>query len=80
MDHFIFPRDVGKIEDANCNTLLIEKMKGGDKMVKDSVCGMEIDEKKAAAKSEYREGNYYFCCPVCKESFEKEPEKYVKEE
>ncbi|MCD6575272.1 YHS domain-containing protein [Candidatus Aerophobetes bacterium] len=47
-------------------------------MVKDLVCGMEVDEEKAPAKLEYKGKMYYFCAPVCKEPFEKEPEKYIK--
>ncbi|MEK7326793.1 MAG: YHS domain-containing protein [Chloroflexota bacterium] len=46
-------------------------------MVKDVVCGMEVDEKKSAGKSEYNGQTYYFCSPGCKKSFDKEPEKYV---
>lgn len=46
-------------------------------MVKDPVCGMQIDEKKAAGKSEYQGQTYYFCSPGCKKAFDKEPEKYV---
>jgi len=47
-------------------------------MAKDPVCGMEVDEKKAAAKSEHKRETYYFCCPACKKAFDKEPEKYLK--
>jgi len=47
-------------------------------MAKDPVCGMEVDEKNAAAKTEYKGKTYYFCAHGCKEAFEKEPEKYVK--
>lgn len=46
-------------------------------MAKDPVCGMEIDEKTAAGKSEYKGKTYYFCSTGCKKSFDKEPEKYV---
>jgi YHS domain-containing protein len=46
-------------------------------MAKDPVCGMDVDEKTAAAKSEYKGQTYYFCALGCKESFDKEPEKYV---
>ena len=46
-------------------------------MAKDLVCGMDVDEKKAAAKSEYQGKTYYFCSPLCKNLFEREPEKYV---
>lgn len=43
----------------------------------DPVCGMTVDPKKAAAKSEYQGKTYYFCAPGCKETFDKNPEKYV---
>ena len=46
-------------------------------MAKDPICGMEVDEKKAAAKSEYMGKTYYFCCLACKEAFDKAPDKYL---
>lgn len=46
-------------------------------MVKDLVCGMEVDPKTAANKSEYKGQMYYFCSPGCKKDFDKEPEKYI---
>lgn len=46
-------------------------------MAIDPVCGMEVDEKSAAATYEYRGEIYYFCSPGCKASFAKEPEKYL---
>jgi len=46
-------------------------------MVKDPVCGMEIDADSAAAKMDYEGKTYYFCSMGCKRSFEKEPQKYV---
>jgi len=46
-------------------------------MVKDVVCGMEVDPKKAAGQSEYKGQTYYFCSPGCKKAFDKAPEKYV---
>jgi YHS domain-containing protein len=46
-------------------------------MAKDLVCGMEVDEKTAAATSEYRGKTYYFCAPGCKKAFDADPEKYV---
>jgi Cu+-exporting ATPase len=47
-------------------------------MAKDPVCGMEVDEEKAAAKSEHKGKTYYFCAPGCKKAFDKEPERYLK--
>ena len=49
-------------------------------MAKDPVCGMEIEEKKAAAKVEYKGKTYYFCAPGCKKAFLENPEKYLKGE
>ena len=46
-------------------------------MAKDPVCGMEVDEKAAAATSEYKGKTYYFCAPGCKKSFDSDPEKYL---
>jgi YHS domain-containing protein len=39
---------------------------------------MEVDEKKAPAKSEYKGETYYFCAQGCKVAFDKDPEKYLK--
>ena len=47
-------------------------------MAVDPVCKMEVDEQKAAAKSEYRGKTYYFCAPGCKKAFDKDPERYIK--
>jgi YHS domain-containing protein len=47
------------------------------KMTKDPVCGMDVDPKSAAEKSVYKGQTYYFCCPGCKASFDKDPEKYL---
>lgn len=46
-------------------------------MAVDPVCKMEVDEKTAQFKSEYKGETYYFCAPGCKVNFEKEPEKYL---
>jgi YHS domain-containing protein len=46
-------------------------------MAKDPVCGMEVDEKKAAAKSEHMGKTYYFCAPGCKKTFDENPGKYT---
>lgn len=36
-------------------------------MAKDPVCGMEVDEKKAAAFSSYEEQTYYFCARAARQ-------------
>lgn len=47
-------------------------------MAKDPVCGMTVDEKKAAATAAYAGKTYYFCSTACKATFEKTPAKYAK--
>ena len=42
-------------------------------MVKDPVCGMEIDAATAAGSSEYEGVTYYFCAEACKTAFDAEP-------
>ena len=46
-------------------------------MMKDPVCGMDVDPKTAAAKSDYQGQTYYFCSLGCKQSFDKDPQKYA---
>jgi xanthine dehydrogenase accessory factor len=43
----------------------------------DPVCGMEVTIAGARHVSQYQGQTYYFCCPGCQRSFEKEPEKYL---
>ena len=49
-------------------------------MVKDLVCGMQVDEEDAESAgliSEYQGEEYFFCSPGCKQSFDQNPEAYV---
>ncbi len=46
-------------------------------MVKDLVCGMDVDPENAAAQSEHEGTTYYFCAPGCKTDFEASPQKYL---
>lgn len=46
-------------------------------MAKDPVCGMTVDEKKAAATSVYQGKTFYFCAVACKKTFDNAPEKYA---
>jgi YHS domain-containing protein len=38
---------------------------------------MDVNEKDAQWKTEYKGKPYYFCAPGCKNVFEENPEKYV---
>lgn len=46
-------------------------------MTKDPVCGMSVDESKAAGTVVHGGRTYYFCAPQCKAAFEKAAEKYT---
>lgn len=46
-------------------------------MAVDPVCKMNVDEKTARFRSEYRGKTYYFCAPGCKKVFDTDPGKFV---
>jgi Cu+-exporting ATPase len=50
---------------------------GSNMLVKDLVCGMEIDSATAAGSSEYEGQTYYFCNLNCKKEFDADPARYV---
>ena len=54
-----------------------ESNQGGAGMAIDPVCKMTVDEKTAAATSEYKGKKYYFCAVGCKKTFDADPEKYL---
>ncbi len=47
-------------------------------MAVDVVCSMQVDEKAAKWKSEFKTKTYYFCSQMCKQAFDRSPEKFVK--
>ncbi|MHB8345890.1 MAG: YHS domain-containing protein [Acidiferrobacterales bacterium] len=46
-------------------------------MPTDPVCGMVVEEKRAAAKAEYQGMAYYFCSSGCHKAFTADPEKFA---
>jgi Cu+-exporting ATPase len=48
-------------------------------MFLDPVCGMEVQKEDSAGSSTYEGKTYYFCSLHCKEEFDKDPERYLKE-
>ncbi len=46
---------------------------------KDPVCGMEVSRMSAAEECDYQGKTYYFCARSCREAFEAEPEKYLRQ-
>jgi xanthine dehydrogenase accessory factor len=47
------------------------------RMATDPVCQMEVEIAAARHTAEYEGATYYFCCPHCKRSFEKDPARYL---
>ena len=45
-------------------------------MMKDPVCGMQVDEKKAPTTT-YQGKQYAFCGPQCKAAFDAKPDAYA---
>jgi YHS domain-containing protein len=45
----------------------------------DPVCGMTVEEGPGAITYAYKGTTYYFCSNGCKRSFEKDPEKFLRE-
>jgi len=48
-----------------------------NKQAKDPVCGMEVDVVSAKYKSEHNGNSIYFCCAACKQTFDRQPDKYL---
>ena len=46
----------------------------------DPVCGMKVDDQKAASQSTYEGNTYYFCSQGCKTKFDKDPQQYASQE
>lgn len=46
-------------------------------MMKDPVCGMEVDPKSAVGHVQYLGKDYYFCSDACQRKFEASPQDYV---
>jgi len=46
-------------------------------MVKDPVCGMDVDPKRAEYKLTYQGQEYYFCSKACMEEFSRDPKRYL---
>lgn len=48
-------------------------------MVKDPVCGMEIDTSQAEAQTTFQGQAYFFCSEECRRTFEENPKEFVSE-
>jgi Cu+-exporting ATPase len=46
-------------------------------VMKDPVCGMDIETATAAEQTEYKGQTFYFCGSKCKEKFDLKPDQYL---
>ena len=46
-------------------------------MAIDPICGMDVDPRNAAGKSEFMGQTYYFCSLGCKKSFDENPRRFL---
>jgi P-type Cu+ transporter len=46
-------------------------------MQTDPICGMKVDERTAALKSEHDGRTFYFCSASCKATFDADPHRYA---
>jgi YHS domain-containing protein len=56
---------------------LMTRVRFGDTMAKDPVCGMTVSKDDAPAKESYKGHTFYFCSDACKQKFEQSPDKYA---
>jgi xanthine dehydrogenase accessory factor len=45
----------------------------------DPVCGMEVEIASARHRGDFEGRTFYFCCPACKRSFERNPQEYLEQ-
>jgi YHS domain-containing protein len=45
----------------------------------DPVCRIDLDDQNAVASSDYQGRVYWFCAHTCKEAFDEDPERYLKD-
>jgi len=54
--------------------------KAGSPSSIDPVCGMKVDANQPPFQWLYQGQEYHFCSEVCKQLFQREPQKYIKVE
>ena len=53
------------------------ELPAGMQEAKDPICGMMVEVSPAKHKSEFHGNSFYFCCAGCKQTFDKQPDKYA---
>jgi P-type Cu+ transporter len=57
-----------------------QQKSAGTVLVKDPVCGMDVDPHKTKHRASYAGHPYYFCSAGCRAKFEADPERYLDKE
>lgn len=55
------------------------KRQDDERTFKDPVCGMEVSRVSAVATYDHQGKTYYFCSGGCRDAFEAEPGKYIRQ-
>jgi len=56
----------------------IVKRERNERSHKDPVCGMAVSPSAAVDQFTHEDKAYYFCCGACRETFEAEPDRYIR--
>lgn len=56
---------------------VVQNQEAQNQEVKDPICGMTVDVGVAKYKSEFDGKSFYFCCVGCKQTFDKQPDRYT---
>jgi len=83
MKHFGFNRTtilnaIALVIVAELVWLYKSKSQGDTEFAKDLVCGMQVRIADAPASCIHNGVTYYFCMPGCQESFQSDPDKFIK--
>ena len=46
-------------------------------VMRDPVCGMELNEENAEERSEYQGEVFYFCSDACRNKFDEDPARFI---
>lgn len=76
VEYAIVGRSVKEETQPQTFTFNIEEEKENT-MSKDPVCGMNVEERTAAATSTFNGATYFFCAPGCKRLFDRDPTLFV---
>jgi YHS domain-containing protein len=55
-----------------------QELASSTRMVQDPVCGNWLERERSVAGIEYQGEMYYVCCPLCRDAFDSDPDRYAR--